>query len=214
MKNKPHLVISRYNEDISWVDDLISHNFNVFIYNKGSKLNTPNNDKLNVIEIENIGRESHTYLYHIKNNYDSLPEKIIFTQAHPDDHVSENFKSEFLHFSNSEESFRYFSKNILEMSILEDGVEESGILNGSFWRNRHSLSSCCVTVPKNLISNIEDKEWKFGTGAIFGVDRKSILSRGIEFYLDCIEVLNNSSDLINPPEGHAFERSWYLIFNQ
>jgi len=213
MKNKPHLVISRYNEDISWVDDTILENFNVFVYNKGSNLGHIHLNRFNIIEIENTGRESHTYLHHIVDNYNSLPEKIIFTQAHPDDHVSPNFKSGFLEFLNSTESFIYFSKNILGMSIMIDGVEESGNLNGSFWRNKHSLDSCCVTVPSSLIPDIENRKWEFGTGAIFGVDRKNILSRSREFYLGCINILNKSSDLVNPPEGHAFERSWYLIFN-
>jgi hypothetical protein len=214
MKNKPHLVISRYNEDISWVDDSILGIFDVFVYNKGSNLNHIHLDRFNTIEIENIGRESHTYLHHIRENYNSFPEKIIFTQAHPNDHVSKNFKLEFLDFLNSEEPFRYFSKNILEMSILKDGVEESGNLNGSFWRNKHTLDSCCVTVPMSLISDIISRKWEFGTGAIFGVDQKAILARSREFYSDCIDILNKSSDPVNPPEGHAFERSWYLIFNQ
>lgn len=213
MKNKPHLVIARYNEDISWIDDTILEIFEVFVYNKGSNLSHVHSNRFNTIEIENIGRESHTYLHHITENYNSLPEKIIFTQAHPDDHVSPNFKSGFLDFLNSAEPFRYFSKNILEMSIMRDGVEESGNLNGSFWRNKHSLDSCCVTVPNSLIPDIENRKWEFGTGAIFGVGRENILTRSRKFYLGCIDILNKSSDIVNPPEGHAFERSWYLIFN-
>jgi hypothetical protein len=99
------------------------------------------------------------------------------------------------------------------MKIDPDGVEESGILNGSFWRNKHSLSSCCVTVPFELIPQIESKKWIFGTGAIFGASKEFVLKNTEEFYQRCLEVLVKSSDPINSPEAHAFERSWYLMFN-
>ena len=208
-----HVVISRYNEDLSWIERIGRSDSRIFIYNKGQKINNIVPEGVTVIDLENKGRESHTYLYHILNNYEELPEKIIFSQAHPNDHVSENFRSDFLDFLNSSAEFKYFSKNILEMKIDPDGVEESGILNGSFWRNKHSLSSCCVTVPFELIPQIESKKWIFGTGAIFGVSRRSVLKNSKEFYQRSLEILEKSSDPVNPPEGHAFERSWYLIFN-
>jgi hypothetical protein len=209
-----HVVISRYNEDLSWLESIDRRDSRIFIYNKGQKINNMFPGGVTVIDLENTGRESHTYLYHILNNYEELPEKIIFSQAHPNDHVSPNFKSEFFEFLNGEEEFRYFSSNTLEMKILEDGVEESGNLNGSYWKNKHSLSSCCVTIPFELIHQIESKKWIFGTGAIFGVSRRSILKNSKEFYQMSLEILEKSSDRVNPPEGHAFERSWYLIFNQ
>ena len=210
---KRQIIISRYNEDLSWVKQMVNEDIEIFIYNKGPKIIEEYSPKVKISDLENVGRESHTYLHHIINNYDELPEKIIFTQAHPDDHVSENFKSDFFNFLNSSDEFKYFSKNILEMKIDKDGVEESGILNGSFWKNKHSLGSCCVTVPFELIPQIGSKKWIFGTGAIFGVSRRSILKNSKEFYQMSLEILEKSSNLVNPPEGHAFERSWYLIFN-
>lgn len=210
---KSQIIISKYNEDISWVKQIDNGEAEIFIYNKGLKITEEYSQEVKILDLENVGRESHTYLHHIINNYDELPEKIIFTQAHPNDHVSENFKSDFFDFLNSPDEFRYFSKNILEMRIGQDGVEESGILNGSFWRNKHSLESCCVTVPFGLIPQIESKKWIFGTGAIFGVSRESILKNSKEFYRRSLDILEESLDPVNPPEGHAFERSWYLIFN-
>jgi hypothetical protein len=208
------IVISRYSEDLSWTESISKKGSLVFIYNKGHKINDSFPPGVTVVGLENIGREAHTYLHHIIENYNSLPERIIFTQAHPNDHVSPNFKSEFFEFLNGEEEFRYFSSNTLEMKILEDGVEESGNLNGTYWKNKHSLSSCCVTIPINIIPNIESKKWIFGTGAIFGVSKELILKNSKEFYQGCLDILVKSSDPINSPEAHAFERSWYLIFNQ
>lgn len=214
MSQKNHIVVARYNEDLSWLKDISRGDTQIFIYNKGQKIEIDFGPGVSVIEMENIGRESQTYFYHIVNFFDSLPERIIFTQAHPDDHVSEDFKSKIYRFLDSEFEFEYFSKNVLEMKITEDGVEESGNLNGSFWRNRHSLNSCCVTVPKKIIPELSSRKWIFGTGAIFGVSKNSINKNLKEFYIQCLEILEKSSDVTNPPEGHAFERSWYLIFNQ
>jgi len=213
MSQKNHIVVARYNEDLSWVKDISGEDTQVFIYNKGQKIEIDFGPGVSIINMENIGRESQTYLYHIVKFFDSLPERIIFTQAHPDDHVSENFKSEIHKFLDSEIGFKYFSKNVLEMKIVDDGVEESGNLNGSFWRNKHSLNSCCLTVPLEIIPDIRSKKWIFGTGAIFGVSKDLINKNSKEFYTRCLEILDKSSDVTNPSEGHAFERSWYLIFN-
>jgi hypothetical protein len=214
MKNKKfHLVISRYNEDVSWIDEVVNENIEIFVYNKGGDINQIFPDNVNIINLDNTGRESHTYLHHIIEKYEFLPERIIFSQGHPHDHVSDNFKSSFLNFLSDNSGFKYFSKSILEMKILPDGVEESGDLNGTFWRNKHLHSSCCVSVPSNLFPDINSKKWIFGTGAIFGADRNRVEKNSIEFYLKCMKILNESSDPVNPPEGHAFERSWYLIFN-
>lgn len=210
---KFHLVISRYNEDVSWVLEIVNEDLEIFVYNKGEEIDLTFPDSVNIINLKNIGRESHTYLHHIIEKYESLPEKIIFSQGNPTDHVSDNFKFSLLNFLNSKFDFEYFSKSILEMKILPDGVEEFGNLNGSMWRNKHSESSCCVSIPFNLFPDIHSKKWIFGTGAIFGVGRNKIEKNSKRFYLECIDILKESLDPVNPPEGHAFERSWYLIFN-
>tara|TARA_A100001015_G_C14323310_1_gene456449 strand:+ start:101 stop:412 length:312 start_codon:yes stop_codon:yes gene_type:complete len=66
------IVVSRYNEDISWTEKYSPH---VIIYNKGV-------DSIqNAISLPNVGRESHTYLYHIISNYHNLAERTIFVQG-------------------------------------------------------------------------------------------------------------------------------------
>ena len=71
------LVVARYNEDISWLNKIKNKNIKITIYNKGGNLNVKN------IKLPNVGRESHTYLTHIINNYKSLADTTIFTQADP-----------------------------------------------------------------------------------------------------------------------------------
>ena len=47
----------------------------VTIYNKGDS-HIPNS-----ISLHNVGRESHTYLYHIVNNWDKLADRTVFFQG-------------------------------------------------------------------------------------------------------------------------------------
>lgn len=84
------IVVSRYNENVDWLNDLIQQNKwikNIIIYNKGNDdiyIKYPN--IISVKKINNIGREGETYLQHIINNYDSLNKHIWFIQADPFEH--------------------------------------------------------------------------------------------------------------------------------
>ena len=52
------LIISRFKEDLSW---LRSHkDFKIVIYNKGDKLQ--DSEFSNIVNLNNLGRESHTWL--------------------------------------------------------------------------------------------------------------------------------------------------------
>jgi hypothetical protein len=70
-----NIVISRYNENLDWV---LPYNDISIIYNKGDN-NIPYFS--NKFDIQNIGREGHTYLYHILNQYCHLSNRTIFLQA-------------------------------------------------------------------------------------------------------------------------------------
>jgi hypothetical protein len=74
---KTEIVIARYNENLDWLKKIKkSKNLKITVYNKGK-------DDINIpyIQLPNIGRESHTYLYHIMNNYDKLADQTIFCQG-------------------------------------------------------------------------------------------------------------------------------------
>jgi hypothetical protein len=74
---KTEIVVARYNENLDWLKKIKkSKDIKITVYNKGK-------DDINVpfIPLPNIGRESHTYLYHIINNYDNLADQTIFCQG-------------------------------------------------------------------------------------------------------------------------------------
>ena len=74
------LVVAKCNESVDWA---MAYNDIAVIYNKGR---TPVVGFQRSVNVENIGREGHTYLYHIVQNYCNLPEKSIFMQADPFPH--------------------------------------------------------------------------------------------------------------------------------
>ena len=81
IKNKPKafLVVSRYNEDVSWIKTLTD---NYIIYNKGEELSS----EYNQIIAPNFGGNQYDIFRYIHDNYDNLPELIAFVQGDPFDH--------------------------------------------------------------------------------------------------------------------------------
>lgn len=71
------LCIAHFNEDLSWLAPFSS---NCSVYSKGS---SPEDTITfaHANRLPNIGRETHTYLTHITQNYDSLPHVTLFLQG-------------------------------------------------------------------------------------------------------------------------------------
>lgn len=84
---KMTMVVARYNENLDWLKTVP---WNYIVFNKGRK-NLPKWIK-NAIKLPNIGREAHTYLTFIVDNYDHLPDYTMFVQGNPFVHQRELIK--------------------------------------------------------------------------------------------------------------------------
>jgi len=209
---KKHVVIAYYNENIDWVSNIDTTYNEIYLYNKSDK-KLSMEPKINIINLPNIGRESHTYLYHIINNYSNLPDECIFLQGYPFDHsVSPNDLFKIINSTNiSTEKFLLLTKYKLSLEKKENlTLIEHGFLH-KLWYNTHQLNSPIVKLCNELFPNFISTV--FGPGALFLVNRENILKNSLYFYVKSLNILLNSSDLTNPPEGHGFERLWYCIFN-
>jgi hypothetical protein len=82
---KKELVISVFDKDLSWLDK-VSKEVLIKKYRKGSNLNLDGEIYLS----NNVGRDVHTFFYHILNNYDNLADITFFSQDYPFDHI-ENY---------------------------------------------------------------------------------------------------------------------------
>ena len=73
------IVISRYNESLDWITEQPFNGYNITVYNKGSNTNFEKPQNITrIVHLDNVGREGHTHLYHIVNNYDNLAEITVF----------------------------------------------------------------------------------------------------------------------------------------
>ena len=81
-------IVARYKEDVRWIRDTIPQEYRVILYNKGDDLSNgeihPNGTVRNVT---NEGRETETYLRFIIENYDNLPDVMVFLQGEPFPHM-------------------------------------------------------------------------------------------------------------------------------
>jgi hypothetical protein len=211
------VVVSRYSEKLNWLSVFPTEN--VIIYNKGLDFTTP----YEVKRLPNVGRESHTYLSYIVENYENLPDIVIFTQGgfdhfkysnilthDPDNEETPftinldrllNIKSCSLNFNITR--FNTALKNYRLENWNSDSLDvlrlNDTVYNGKMWVNQ-------FIAPINLDVIAYPIWW----GACFSIRRECILSRPKEFYQELITHLDSSR---NPEAGHFFERAWGLIFN-
>ena len=71
-KNNVEIVVARYNESLIWLNDYPFNQFEYIVYNKGDNENFVKINVKEIINLPNVGRCDHTYLYHIINNYESI----------------------------------------------------------------------------------------------------------------------------------------------
>jgi hypothetical protein len=202
IKKTYQIVVARYNENIEW---LIPFKDIAIIYNKGNKDIILNN--FNTVYLDNIGRESHTYLYHIINNYDNLANKTIFFQGKINDHPILEIEDYF----NDEIDFIGKSK-LLNIDNLKNNIKHFGKWKNDYQTGKMKKSNY---TPYDWIFNIigikNNKQFiKVIWGANFSVSKELILKKPKSFYENIIKFVDNH---FNPEEGHYLERSWYLIFN-
>lgn len=196
MNYKGDIVVSRYNEDISWLERI--YNYRTFIYNKGGHLD-------NTITLPNVGREAHTYLHHIVHNYENLGEWVFFVQGHPFDHVK-NYVEVLNEFPNTPIE----SPLKLENSIyfLTGGVF-SQVLHSSTTGYPHHFAVLDLDgLWLELFQNPHPDAYPFTAGAIFVINKETILNRSKRFYEKCLEF-----SISREHAAWEYERLFYAVFN-
>jgi hypothetical protein len=194
------IVVSRYNEDISYLYHLKDI---IIVYNKGED---DINQNFNSIKLPNIGRESHTYLYHIINNYDNLADKTIFFQGKIDDHKILDIED---YFGDDDFIGKFDNLNINKLinKIDHYGKYKNQYLNGKMKASNYTPY---IWIKNILGIELEETSFKVVWGANFAISSKLIRNKPKIFYENILRYIENDS---NPEEGHFLERSWYLIFN-
>jgi hypothetical protein len=201
------IIVARYNENIEWLNSEMS---NCIIYNKGNKLHIENE-----INLENVGRESETYLHYIITNYDNLPDVVVFTQARISDHKGcddinylINIKNDALCNSKSQNFIIHY-----ESGTCMDFDKTWNLRHNGYFLKDNYKNNIPITFLEWFKTNIDinyPNPIYVYSNAIFSIKKENIINKPIEYYKRLILEVNHN---INSTEGHFFERSWYYIFN-
>jgi Protein of unknown function (DUF3431) len=210
------IIISRYNETLDWTLIEPFNKYKYIVYNKGPNDNFEKQNVEKIINLPNIGREGHTYLYHISNNYDNLSDIIVF-------------------FPGSVELPNKFNKAKALLENIE--THKAAIFLGEYTNNIYNIfknfkletwqSTSGDNKSINSETNLElsphrpyGKWYKYLFGntsanwftyyGIFSISKHDILQHPKSRYEFLTEILSKSS---NPEVGHYIERSWGAIFH-
>ena len=204
------IIVSRYNEDLSWLKSF--RDFKIFIYNKGQKYDI--NITKDLYTLPNVGRESHTWLYHIVNNYNNLSKVNIFLQGRIDDLGCMAYQNPNNYLLDIERSgfcaSRYgllgpfhWKYNVgIENDIRYKEDWENGKITKSSIGFRKFAKNLFPEIPIFVATSY---------GGCFAVKKNKIMQHNKKFYINLLNILEKSR---NPIEGHFMERLWCYIFSK
>ena len=211
------IIISRFNEDLKWSTEDIFNEYKYIVYNKGDNENFEKSNVNKIINVENVGRCDHTYLYHIITNYDNLCDITVFFPGSLDLEYKRKRAIEILtRIKHSNMTNAFFvgekSNNIRRKlsDFMLDNWQSSNSQNVEK-NNENSLQLSHIRPYGNWF------DYYFGSikvtflcyWGIFSIDKRDIIQHDISRYIRLAEQVNTSS---NPEIGHYIERSWCAIF--
>ena len=209
-------VVAVYEETLDWLDTLPKDSYtSLVVYNKGSPKPSLQ-EKYKVLSVENLGREGHTYIYHIVNNYSSLADITVFL---PGSTMQDPYKNS--QFERISEVLKTKKESCIIASTNFQDHESYGFMIDA-WKSTNSENK-----EKNKESQLHMSpfrpmgEWFrnrmegesircVSFRGVVAVSREDIHKRPISFYQTLLDDLSVSS---NPEVGHYTERLWTNIFS-
>lgn len=173
------IVVAHYRESLDWLESFRDRD--LVIYEK-----SPEHPQA----LPNVGREAHTYLHHILENYDRLADVTVFLQGDPRDHASDIVEQ--IWSVHHDVGFRSLCKHILIEDDHGDPVQPTLALR-SFYETLFQQPS-----PSHFVCH---------SAACFAVSRANVLAHPKSFYERAMRLLLASQ--MGPWE---VERLWQFIF--
>lgn len=189
------LVVAHYREDLSWLNN-ISECWNQVVYTKSP-------DSTEGIPLENVGREAHTYLHHIIEQYGAFPEWTMFCQGNPFDHAPE-----FHRILNMMSGDCSPSLGFLWFGLFVDyEVPDGSRLFRTWSKNEDGRGLDLTGFWKAVFSEEVPDRIPFFPGACFAVHRDVLMSQSLEFYQNACKI-----SVSFPDAEHCYERCWDDVF--
>lgn len=210
------IIVARYNEDLEWMNEPPFNNFNYTVYNKGVNDLFQKKNVTKIIQLPNVGRCDHTYLYHIVHNFHNLSPITIFFVGSINNRIKKKNAIKLLN------AILFYKRAVFIGNKTYN-------LRTHF--NSFKLDQWKCTDSKNAELNPETKllpaiirpygawyQFHFGNTivknwcvyGIFSMHKMDIIKHDIERYKKLLAGLERHS---NPEVGHYIERSWAAIFH-
>ena len=167
-------------------------------------------------KLPNVGREVHSYLYHIIENYDKLADVTIFLPG------SADLPNKYNRSCNLVRKIKETNNTLFSCAMYDDFININYNFQIDNYLSSHSRNSSINQETDMKISDIRpygkwfkntfknnEKNICISWNSIFGVSKKNILQKPKSFYENLIKQVNDHQ---NPETVHFFERSWYAIF--
>lgn len=217
-----NIIVSRYNEELNWTTKDTYNKYKYIVYNKGTNEYFDKKNVSKIVNVPNVGRESHTYLYHIVNNYDNLADINVFLPGSIDTNHKVFKKNKFA---------KKLLTNIEKYNnavFLSFGNIKNNSITKEFRNFKVDVYSSTTTI--NLKQNAEytirkSEHRPFQTWfrhniglvkvpyvihyGIFSVNKNDILQKPKSYYEKLLKLVSDHS---NPEDGHYFEKSWGAVF--
>ena len=207
------MVIARYNENLDWLEQEPFNSYNSIVYNKGINDTFNKHNVKNIIQLKNVGRCDHTYLYHIINNYDNLTDLTIFLPGSLPDkiHKANLIFNKLKTHKNTIFNASYYNNVKDDMYNFQLNLWKASNINNNVLNPEQDLELSPIRPFGKWFEN------KFGNlvihyisyQALMCISKTHILQNSKDHYINLIKELENSS---NPEVGHYIERSWEAIF--
>lgn len=192
------VVIARYKESLQWLDkfELPCHEVRFWVYDKDPSTKFETKVKHEYETLPNIGREAHTYLYYIINNYDNLGDEILFLQGNPFDHEKNwNIYQNFIDGKADYTKYKTFDIVSTQKHFFQSNPRYTTLFKEVF----DDSSNKCLIVPPH--------RFEFSSGAQYIVKKEAILNRPIEVWQKLYDISLKSEQF-----PWDVERLWMYIF--
>jgi len=230
------LVVSKYDEDISWLQSL-PNNFDVKVYQSRDP-SGPN-------YLENVGNEAYKYLEYIIENYEQLPESVIFLQAGRQDWHDPLPKDQMLKMWDWDRAAQSGGIAFLPTNapcLIEDSIDLPPHERGRLPDGERCIAVTEHSPPqmatvRQVWGDIFEPElgqlpqrWLTHCCAQFEVTRDAILAHPLDFYARLsawiknhdsellastggVKAMNRNHDELRRDAGHVMEVVWVLLFS-
>ena len=210
------LIIARYNEDLKWTLEEPFNQFKYIVYNKGINDDFYKDNVKEIINLDNVGKCDHTYLYHVIQNYDNLADITVFLPGSVDLKYKKKIASKLLREIQLTNKAVFISLNEYDITKLHYNFQldsystkhkENKSININSELKKSSIRPFGLWY-QNMFGNLKINCIIYY--GIFSIHKKDIIQHPKSRYEFLIKELSNDP---NPETGHYFERSWCAVFN-